>query len=98
VAFSPQANCADWATATDRRILVATFVDRGVSRGQRGRTSTAVNLSFLDRSPYIFFQVTPHLSSRGWVDPVPDTLLLKNLVAPGIQPETPLSAARNSDH
>jgi hypothetical protein len=53
------------------------FVDRGVSRGQRGGSRTVVNLSFLDRSRYFFFQVAPHLSSRGSVDPVPDPLLLR---------------------
>jgi hypothetical protein len=36
VAFSPQANYTDWATATCWWKLVPTFVDRGVSRGQRG--------------------------------------------------------------
>jgi hypothetical protein len=30
-----------------------------------------------DRSRYFFIQVTPQLSSRGWVDPVPDPLLLR---------------------
>jgi hypothetical protein len=50
VALSPQANYTDWATATCRQNLVPTFVDRGVSRGQRGRFPTVVNLSFLDRS------------------------------------------------
>jgi hypothetical protein len=49
VAFSPQANYTDWATATCRRNLVPTFVDRGVLRGQRGGSPTIVNLSFLDR-------------------------------------------------
>jgi hypothetical protein len=29
---------------------VPTFVDRGVSRGQRGGSPTVVNLSFLDRN------------------------------------------------
>jgi hypothetical protein len=33
VALSPQANYTDWATATCRRNLVRTFVDRGASRG-----------------------------------------------------------------
>jgi hypothetical protein len=42
VAFSPQANYTDWATATCRRNLVPTFVDRGVSRGQRGGSPTVV--------------------------------------------------------
>jgi hypothetical protein len=74
MAFSPQASYTDWAAATDRRILVRTFADGGLSRGQRGRTPTAVNLSFLDRNRYFSFQVV-HLCSRGWVDPVPDPLL-----------------------
>jgi hypothetical protein len=35
MAFSPQATYTDWATATSWWILVPTFVDRGVSSGQR---------------------------------------------------------------
>jgi hypothetical protein len=50
VALSPRANYTDWSTATCRRNLVSTFVDRGVSRGQRGGSPTVVNLSFLGRS------------------------------------------------
>jgi hypothetical protein len=57
VALSLQANYTDWATATCRRNLVLTFVDRGVSRGQRGGSLTVVNLSFLDRSRYFSFKV-----------------------------------------
>jgi hypothetical protein len=57
VALSPRANYTDWATATCRRNSVPTFVDRGVSGGQRGGSPTVVNLSFLDRSRYFFFQV-----------------------------------------
>jgi hypothetical protein len=34
-------------------------------------------LWFLDRSRNFFFQVAPQLYSRGWVDPVPDPLLLR---------------------
>jgi hypothetical protein len=49
MALSPQANYTDWATATCRRNLVPTFVDRGVSCGQRGGSLTVVNFSFLDR-------------------------------------------------
>jgi hypothetical protein len=56
VAFSPQANYTDWATATCWRNLVLTFADRGVSRGQRGVSPTVVNLSFLDRSRYFPFK------------------------------------------
>jgi hypothetical protein len=50
VASSPQENYTEWMTAACRRILVSTFADRGVSRGQRGGSHTVVNLSFLDRS------------------------------------------------
>jgi hypothetical protein len=41
------------------------------------RIPTVVNLYFLDRSRYIFFQVAPQLFSRGWVDPVPNPLLFR---------------------
>jgi hypothetical protein len=57
VAFSPQANYTNRATTTRRQILVPNFVDRGVLRGQRGGTPTVVNLSFLDRGRFFFFQV-----------------------------------------
>jgi hypothetical protein len=50
VAFSPQANYTNWANATGRQIWVPAFVDREVSHGQRGRSPTAVILSFLDQS------------------------------------------------
>jgi hypothetical protein len=56
VAPSPQANYTDWATATCRRNLVPTFVDRGVSRGERGGSPTVVILSFLDRSRSFSFK------------------------------------------
>jgi hypothetical protein len=56
VALSPQANYNDWATATCRRNLVSTFVDREVSRGQRSGSPTVVNLSFLDLSRYFSFK------------------------------------------
>jgi hypothetical protein len=44
VALSPQANYTDSSTATCRRNLVSTFVDRGMTRGQRGGSPTVVNL------------------------------------------------------
>jgi hypothetical protein len=56
VALSPQANYTDWATTTFRRNLVSTVADRGVSRGQRGWSLTAVNLSFLNRSRFFSFK------------------------------------------
>jgi hypothetical protein len=36
VALSPRANYTDCSTATCQQNLVSTFIDRGVSRGQRG--------------------------------------------------------------
>jgi hypothetical protein len=56
MALIPQANSTDWATATCRRNLMPTFVDRRVSRGQRGGSPKVVNLSFLDRSRYFSFK------------------------------------------
>jgi hypothetical protein len=56
VAFSPQAKYADWATAICRRNLVPSFMDIGVSCGQRGGFITVVNLSFLDRNRYFSFK------------------------------------------
>jgi hypothetical protein len=47
-------------------IYIANFSGLRVSRGQR----------FSRPEPLIFFQVAPQLSSRGWVDPVSDPLLL----------------------
>jgi hypothetical protein len=85
VAFSSQRNYIDWATATSKRILVPTFVDRGVSRGQRSRTPMVVNLSFLDKSRYFFFKVALHFSPRDCVDPVPDRLLLRKSGSTGNQ-------------
>jgi hypothetical protein len=76
VAFSPQANYNDWATATCWRNLVSTFADRGVSRGQRDGSHTAVNL-FSRPEQLLFFRVAPPLSYKGWVDPVPEPLLLR---------------------
>jgi hypothetical protein len=37
-------------------ILVPTFADRGMLRGQRGESPTVANISFLDRSRYFSFK------------------------------------------
>jgi hypothetical protein len=49
------------------------------------RIPPVVSLGFLDRSRYYFSQVAPQLSSRGWVDPVPDPLLLRKSGSAGNQ-------------
>jgi hypothetical protein len=75
--------------------LVPTFADRGC-HVVSATIPAAVNLSFLDRSRYFFVQVAPQLSSRGWVDPVPDPLLLRKSGSAGVEPGTSGSVARNS--
>jgi hypothetical protein len=47
------------------------------------RVPTAVKLCFLDRSRYLVIQVAPQLTSRGWVDPVPDPPPLRKSGSPG---------------
>jgi hypothetical protein len=75
---------------SDRRLLaklVPTFADRGLHvvsvTDLYGRI-----LGFLDRSRYFFFQVAPQLCSEGWVDPVPDPLLLRKPGSAGSRTRT----------
>jgi hypothetical protein len=56
--------------------LVPTFADRGC-RVVSATDPQGHILGFLDRGRYYFFQVTPQLYSRCWVDPIPDLLLLR---------------------
>jgi hypothetical protein len=65
VSFSLQANYTDLATVADRRILVPTFADRGVSRGRLDGSPKPLISVLLDRSRYLFIQVVPQLHSRG---------------------------------
>jgi hypothetical protein len=55
-------------------------------------------LAFIDRSRYFLFQVAPQLYSRGWVDPVPEPLLLRKSGSSGNRNQASGSVARNSDH
>jgi hypothetical protein len=77
--------------------LVPTFVDRGCHVLSVTYPYCRI-LDFLDRSCYFFFQVAPQLYSRGWVDPVPDPLLLKKSGSAGNRTRTSGSVTRNSDH
>jgi hypothetical protein len=45
-----------------------------VRRGQRDGSLRPYSM-FSRQEPLLFYQVAPHLYSRGWVDPVPDPLL-----------------------
>jgi hypothetical protein len=55
-------------------------------------------IAFLDQSRYFSFQVASQLYSRGWVDPVPDLVLLKKSGSSGNRTWTSGSVARNSYH
>jgi hypothetical protein len=76
--------------------LVPTFCDRGCLAVRATDTYGRI-LYFLDRSRYVFFQVSPQLYSRGLEDPVPDPLLLKKSGSTGNRTRTSGSVARNSD-
>jgi hypothetical protein len=82
------ANYTDWATATGRRKLVPTFVDRGMSRGQRGGSPTAVNLSFLDQSRYFLSSISSFILTRADWTPFQTHCYSENIAAPGIDPGT----------
>jgi hypothetical protein len=43
------------------------LADRGMSRGQRGGSLTVVNLSFLDRSRYVRFEVFTAVTMKNCV-------------------------------
>jgi hypothetical protein len=97
MAFSPQANYTDGANAICWRNLVPTFVDRGVSRGQHGGSSTVVNLSFLDRSRYFLSSSSSFIFTRAEWTPFQTHFYSENLVASGIETGNSGSAARKSD-
>jgi hypothetical protein len=52
-----------------------TLCGQRVPRGQRDGSLRPYSL-FSRQEPLLIYQVAPQLYSRGWVDPVPDPLLL----------------------
>jgi hypothetical protein len=85
---------------SDRRFsakLVSTFADRGC-RVVSAADPYGRNLDVLDRRCNFLFEVAPQLYSRGWVDPVPDALLLRKSGSAGNRTRTSGSVVRNSDH
>jgi hypothetical protein len=55
--------------------VVANFCGERVPRGQRNGSLRPYS-RFSGQEPLLFYQVAPQLYSRGWVDPVPDPLLV----------------------
>jgi hypothetical protein len=56
--------------------LLPTFADRACYLVSTTDSHGCI-LGFLERSCYYFFQVAPQLYSQGWVNPIPDLLLLR---------------------
>jgi hypothetical protein len=84
----------------DRRLsakLVSTFAHRGCHVVSVTDPYGHI-LDSLEQSCYFFFQAAPQLYSLGWVDPVPDPLLLRKSGSAGNRTQTSGSVARNSDH
>jgi hypothetical protein len=77
--------------------LVPTFADKG-PHVVRVEDPYGRILGFLDRSRYDFFQAAPRLYSRGWVDPVPDPMLLRESGSAENRTRISGSVTRNSDH
>jgi hypothetical protein len=61
------------------------------------RFPTAINLSFLERSPYFSFMLFNYPREGEWT-PLQTHSFLGNLVAPGIEPQTFGFVATNSHH
>jgi hypothetical protein len=88
------------ASVRERRLsanLVPTIPDR-VRRVVRGKDPSGHILGFLDRTRYYFFQVAVRLYSRGWVDPVPDPLLLRKSGSAGNRNRTRTSGSVGRNH
>jgi hypothetical protein len=83
----------DWATSSYRRNQRCTCCHVVSVTDPYARI-----LGFLDRSRNFFFQVVPQLYSRGWVNSVPDPLLLRKSRSAVNRTRTSGSVARNSDH
>jgi hypothetical protein len=90
----------EWTITTEQPLLVgevsASFSDRGYYVVMMDPYSCI--LGFLDQSLYFFFQVAPQFYSQGWVDPIPDPLLLTKSSSAGNLTRTSGFVARNSDN
>jgi hypothetical protein len=73
--LSPRANYTDRATAAYRRSYCQILrIEEPSGQSERSlRQYTRISRP----GPLLFYQVAPQLYSRGWVDPVPDPLLLR---------------------
>jgi hypothetical protein len=85
---------------SDRRLsakLLTTFAYRGchkVSAADPSRPYSRISRP----EPLFYFRAAPQLYSRGWVDPVPDPLLLRKSRSTGNRTRTSGSVTRSYDH
>jgi hypothetical protein len=77
--------------------VIANFCGWRVSRGQRDG-SLRPYFRFSRPEPLLFYQAAPQLYSRGWVDPVPDPILLRKSGSAANRTRDSGSVAKNSDH
>jgi hypothetical protein len=94
--LSPRANYTDRATAACPLSVCQLLRIEGAT-WSTWRIPTVVS-RFSRQEPLLFYQVAPQLYSRGWVDPVPDPLLLRKSGSSGNRTQTSGSVGRNSDH
>jgi hypothetical protein len=73
--------------------ILPTFADSGCHVARDGSLRPYSRLS--RQEPLLFYQVAPQLYSRGWVDHVPDPLLLRKSGSAWNRTRTPGSVARN---
>jgi hypothetical protein len=91
--LSPLANYTDRPTAADSRRSDCQLCGYRVPRGQR-EGSLWPYYRFSRQEPLLFYQVAPQLYLRVWVDPVPDTLLLRKSGSAGNRTRASGSVAR----
>jgi hypothetical protein len=89
---SPMASVRERTIPSERSPLVGELSanlcgQRGVAWAAR-QIPYDRNLGFINRSPYYFSQVAPQLYSRGWADPVPDSVLLRKSGSAGNRTRT----------
>jgi hypothetical protein len=97
LAFSPREKNTDRATASCRRSQCQ-LLRLDECRMVSAANPYGCNLGSLDGSRYFFFQVAPQLYSQGWVDPVPDPLVLRKSSSAGNRTRAFWFVTRNSDH
>jgi hypothetical protein len=92
--LSPRANYTDRTTAACRRSYCQLFLKESAAWSE-WRIPMAVK-SVSRPKKLLFLSRSFQLCSRGWVDPVPDPLLLRKSGSSGNRTQTSGSVARNS--